>query len=175
VEIVISPKIRKILLITLAAALLIIGLLAFRSLFIPRPEEVTATGLPADAHTAVNAAKAFYTLDYSEDIDLWATRLCAYATEAGCRAIQDYFAPSVQAMEQKNQIQSGCTVEPVRLVADKGNIHIWQVTVSMDNPWPGLDAPAQDVYVEVEKVNGRWLMNRILFEQEIRRIITPTP
>jgi len=174
VQIVISPKVRKIILVTLVVALFIISILAIRPLIIPQTEEI-ATGLPADAQAAVNAATAFYTLDYTESGDLWATRLCAYATDAGCRAIQDFFAPAVQAMVQKNQIQSGCTVEPVRLVADKGDIHIWQVTVSMDNLWPGLDAPTQDVYVEVEKVNSRWLMNRILFEQEIRRIITPTP
>jgi hypothetical protein len=175
VQIVISPKVRKVILITLAAALLIIGLLALRPWFIPQLEEATATGLPADAQAAVNAAKAFYTLDYSEDIDLWATRLCAYSTDAGCRAVQDYFAPAVQAMVQENQVRSGCTVEPVRLIADKGDIHIWHVTVSMDNPWPGLDAPVQDVFVEVEKVGGRWLMNRILFEQETEQLITPTP
>jgi hypothetical protein len=174
VQIVISPKVRTIILIALAAVLLIIGILALRPLFIPRPEK-TVTGLPADAQTAVNAATAFYTLDYIESNDLWAARLCAYATEAGCRAIQDYFAPAVQMMVQENEIQSGCTVEPVRLVANKGDIHIWQVTVSMDNPWPGLDAPKQDVYVEVEKVGVRWLMNRILFKQEIEPLITPTP
>jgi hypothetical protein len=174
VQIVISPKVRTIILITLAAVLLIIGILALRPLFMPQPE-ITATGLPADAQAAVNAATAFYTLDYTESSDLWATRLCAYATEAGCRAIQDYFAPAVQAMVQENQIQSGCTVEPVRLVSDKGEIHIWQITVSMDNPWLGLDAPVQDVFVEVEKIGDRWLMNRILFEQEIEPLITPTP
>jgi hypothetical protein len=174
VQIVILPKVRTIILIALAAVLLIIGILALRPLFMPQPE-ITATGLPADAQAAVNAVTAFCTFDYTESSDLWATRVCAYASEAGCRAIQDYFAPAVQAMVQENAIQSGCTVEPVRLVADKGDVHIWQVAVSMDNPWPGLDAPVQDVFVEVEKVGVRWLMNRILFEQETEQLITPTP
>lgn len=173
-QIVISSTVKKIILITLAAALLFIGILALRPLFIPRPE-VSETGFPADAQAAVNAATAFYTLDYTEDSDLWAARLCTYTTEAGCLVIQNYFSPVVWAMVQKNQIQSGCTVEPVRLVADKGDIHIWQVIVSMDNPWPGLADPVQDVFVEIEKVSGRWLLNRILFEQEIERMITPTP
>jgi len=173
-QIAISPKVRKIILIILAAALLVIGILAFRPLFNPEPD-ISETTVSADAQAAVNAVTAFYTLDFTEGSDLWTARICVYATEAGCRAIQNYFAPVVNAMVQDNQVQSGCTVTPIRLISDKDDIHIWQMSVSMDNPWPSLDAPVQDVYIEVERVGNLWLMNRILFEQEVDQLITQEP
>ena len=46
---------------------------------------------------------AFYTLDYTADPDLWATRVCTLTTEAGCRAIQRLLCPAVEAMVQENQ------------------------------------------------------------------------
>jgi len=173
-QIAISPKVRKIILIILATALLAIGILALRPLFISQ-KETSETDSPADAQAAVSAVTAFYTLNYTEGNDLWTARVCAYGTEAGCRAIQNYFAPIVQAMVLDNQVQSGCIVTPIRLIADKGAIHIWQVSVSIDNPWSGLDAPVQDVYIEVEKVGNLWLMNRILFEQEVDQLINQEP
>jgi hypothetical protein len=78
-------------------------------------------------------------------------------------------------MFQENKVQTGCTVVLVRLVSDKGHLRVWQVSVSIINPWPGLEDPKQDAFVEVENVNGLWLMNRILFQQEVGNFLTPTP
>jgi hypothetical protein len=66
-------------------------------------------------------------------------------------------------------------VIPIRLVSENGNVHLWQVRVTLTHPWPGLDKPVQDVFVEVEKVKDSWLLNRILFQQEASQFITPTP
>ena len=80
----------------------------------------------------------------------------------------------VQVMMKKHQIQTSCTVEPIRLISDTNQNRVWQVHVSLDHPWPGLNASSQDVYVEVAAVSGKWLMNRILFDQEVQRLVTHT-
>jgi hypothetical protein len=173
-QIFIQPKAKKILIIFGAIAILGIAFFAVLPL-LHIPPTTTITGTSPDAQAAVDAVKAFYTLDFTEAPELWTTRICTLTTEAGCRAIRGFYAPAVQVMVQENQIQTGCNVTPVRLASEEGNIRIWQVIVSLDHPWPGLEQPVQDAFVEVEKVNGLWLMNRILFQQEVNDFITPTP
>lgn len=173
-QITFHPKAKKVLIILGAIAVLSTAIFAAWPL-LHKPLFTPAIGSFSDTQAAVDAVTAFYTLDYTANPDLWATRLCALTTEAGCRAIHAFFAPSVQAMVQKNQIQTGCTVVPVRLVSDKGHLRVWQVSVAIINPWPGLEDPKQDAFVEVENVDGLWLMNRILFQQEVGNFLTPTP
>ncbi len=140
-----------------------------------RGSTTLAAGAAPDAQAAMDAVEAFYTLDYTEDPDLWATRVCIHTTDAGCRAIRGFFAPAVAAMALENHVQTTCSVTPIRLVSETGNTRIWEMAIALQNPWPGLVSPVQDAYVEVEKVNDTWLMNRILFQQEIKRYFTPTP
>ena len=168
------PKAKKILIIL--GAIAVLGIVIFAALpFFHKHPVVPAQCTSPDAQAAIDAATAFYTLDYTADPDLWATRVCAHTTEAGCRAIRDFFAPTVEAMVMENQVQTTCTVTPVHLVSEDGSIRVWQVTVTINNPWPGLENPVQDAFVEVEELNGIWLMNRILFQQEINDYLTPTP
>jgi hypothetical protein len=173
-NIVIHPKARKALIIILILAVFAIVLLALHSVIFPRPL-VTESGLAPDAQAAVNAATAFYTLDYTVSPELWISNLCALSTTEGCDAIRGFFAPAVQDRVQSLQIQTGCTVQPIRLVEDDGDIRIWQVSVTLDHPWPGLETATQDVFVEVANIHGMWLTNRILFEQEIERSMNSTP
>jgi hypothetical protein len=174
VNIVIDPKTRKILITIMVIALLIIGVVSLRSLFVPHSQTRT-TSISLDAQAAVNAVTAFYTLDDTESPDAWVMRVCTFTTDAGCRATGNFYAPVVLAMVEKNHIQSDCTAVPVRLVTEDGDSHIWEISVTMNHPWQGLNTPRQDVFVEVEKVDGSWLMNRILFQQETGKFITPTP
>jgi hypothetical protein len=173
-QISIHPKAKKVLMLLGAIAIQSIAIFAVYPL-LGNSRSGGITGTPPDAQAAVDAATAFYTLDYTANPGLWASRVCALTTEAGCRAIQAFFAPSVQALVQENKVQTGCTVVPVRLVSDKGHLRVWQVSVAIINPWPGLEDPEQDAFVEVENVNGFWLMNRVLFNQEAGNILTPTP
>jgi len=167
------PEARKFLIAILVTGLLAIIFLSLRSAILTHPS-VSETGMAPDAQAAVNAVIAFYTLDYTASPELWISNVCAYATDQGCNAIRLFFAPTIQTQVQRNQIQTGCSVQPIRVVEDAGNIRIWQVSVTLDHPWADLKAPTQDVLVEVEKVHSGWLMNRILFEQEIERFLTPT-
>lgn len=173
-KIVFHPESRKILIAILITAVLAIVFLSLRSAIFPHPS-VSETSLAPDAQAAVNAVTAFYTLDYTASPELWISNVCTYATDKGCNAIRTFFAPTLQSQEQVFHIQTGCSVQPVRLVEDDGDIRIWQVNVTLDHPWDGLVAPSQDVFIEVAKEHdGRWLMNRILFNQEKERFTTPT-
>ena len=173
-KISIQPKAKKALIFFGAIVILVIVVLAIVPL-LHRDSAMPEGGTTPDAQAAVIAASAFYTLDDTVDPELWATHICAYSTEAGCRAIKNFFAPSVEAMVRKNRIQTGCVVTPLRLVSVRGNARIWLVSVTIITPWPDLKNPIQRVYVEVEKMNGIWLMNRILFQQEAIAYLTPTP
>ena len=128
-----------------------------------------------DALAAVEAVKAFYTLDYTESPQLWPARVCTHTTEKGCQAIQAFYAPSVRAAVEKYHIQTGCEVEPIQLVLDDGNQRIWKVQVTLTHPWSELTSPTQYAYVVMTKENGKWLMDRMLFDQEIAHLPTPTP
>jgi hypothetical protein len=173
-KIVFHPEVRKILIAILITAMLAIVFLSLRSAIFPHPS-VAETDLAPDAQAAVNAVTAFYTLDYTASPELWISNVCANTTENGCNAIRSFFAPTIQAQVQKYQVHTGCNVRPIRLVEDDGDIRIWQVSVTVDHPWAGLETVTQDIFVEVIKEHGEWLMNRILFDQEIERFMTPTP
>ncbi len=148
------------------------------SLFIPpylASRAQNDSEIPSDAMAAVNGVTAFYTLDYTEPPNLWSSRVCAYATKKGCEAIREFFAPSVQAAVDQYQVQTYAMVEPVQMMADFEDRRIWKLEVTMTNPWNEETVGTQDVYAEVEKEDGEWLLSRILFEQEVVRFLTPTP
>ena len=172
-KIIFHPEARKILIAILITALLAIILLSLRSVIFPQLS-VSKTGLAPDAQAAVDAVTAFYTLDYTSSPKLWISNVCAYATDKSCNAIRSFFAATIQTQVQDNQVHTGCNVRSFKLVEDDGDIRVWQVSVTLEHPWADLKAPTQDVFVEVAKVHGGWLMNRILFEQEIERFPTPT-
>ena len=172
-NIVIHPKARKALIIILILSVFSIVLLSLHSVIFPHPV-VTESSPAPDAQAAVNAASAFYTLDYTVSPELWISNVCALSTNEGCDAIRGFFAPAVQDRVQSLQIQTGCTVQPIRLVEDEGDIRTWQVSVTLDHPWSGLEKATQDVFVEVANNHGVWLMNRILFVQEVERSMNST-
>ena len=171
-HIVIHPKARRILIFLAIVIVISAAAFAIHNAFFPSTPVQTQT-VPPDQSAAVDGAIAFYTLDYTESADLWATRVCARSTEAGCEAIKNFYAQAVRATVEKYQVQSGCAVQALRLIADKGDIQVWEIEVTMNNPWEGLKTPTQDVYIEVANVDGQWLMNRILFDQE--KQLYPTP
>jgi hypothetical protein len=136
------------------------------------PTQVDPKSAP-DAQAAVKALIAFYTLDYTETVDQWQGRVCALTTQGGCQIIQAFFAPIVRKVVDANQVKTGCTVQAVRMVQDKGDSRTWLVEVTLDKPWPG-EKPTLEVYAEVARINGNWLLNSILFDQEAAaRFATP--
>jgi hypothetical protein len=126
-----------------------------------------------DAQAAVAALTAFYTLDYSEPVDQWQGRVCVLTTPDGCQLIKALFVPVVRQVVEANKVKTDCTVQALRLVEDKGDTRTWLLGVTLDSPWPG-EKPTTQVYAEVTQINGTWLLNRILFDQESAHFTTPT-
>jgi hypothetical protein len=125
-----------------------------------------------DAQVAVAALTAFYTLDYTEPVDQWQGRVCVLTTPDGCQLIKALFVPVVRKVVEVNKVKTDCTVQALRLVEDKGDTRTWLLEVTLDLPWPGENRTTQ-VYAEVTRINGTWLLNRILFDQETARFATP--
>jgi hypothetical protein len=128
------------------------------------PTQVDPKSAP-DAQAAAKALTAFYTLDYTEPVGQWQERVCALTTQGGCQIIQAFFALAVRKVVDANQIKTGCLVQAVRLVEDKGDTRTWLLEVTLDKPWAG-ETPTLQVYAEVAQANGNWLLNSILFDQE---------
>ncbi|MGD0879164.1 MAG: hypothetical protein ABSA01_13600 [Anaerolineales bacterium] len=186
-EIQISRRtINTIILLVVVIALVGAGFLLLRRdpallyRFVARVEGATPTPTqpalqPPDVKAAIAAVTAFYTLDYTEPVDQWQGRVCALTTPDGCQIIQAFFAPAVRQVVEDNQVKTGCTVQALWMVEDKGDTHTWLLEVTLYNPWPG-EKPTTQVYAEVARTNGTWLLNRILFDQEAAaRFGTPTP
>jgi hypothetical protein len=148
------------------------GMLAQLEVITPTSTQISQ---PPDAQAAVKALTAFYTMDYTVPEDQWQAGVCALSTPNGCQLIQSLFAPTVYQVVSANQVKTGCTVQAVRMVESNGATRIWQLQVTLINPWPGEKATTP-VYAEVDQANGTWLLNRILFDQEAARFAaTPTP
>lgn len=173
-DIVLNSKGLRNAALTLILALAgIAALLVMPLLLTPTPRNDSET--PADAMAAVNAVTAFYTLDYTEPPNLWPSRVCTYTTQKGCQAIREFFAPSVQAAVDEYRVQTYAMVEPVQVMADIEGRRIWKLEVTLTNPWSDETVGVQDIYAEVEREGGQWLLSRVLFEQEIAQFLTPTP
>jgi hypothetical protein len=197
-EIRVSRKtIHAIVFLIIVLALIGAGFLIVRrdparlSMIVARLEGITPTPIqitqPPDAQAAVKALIAFYTLYYTVPEAQWQAGVCALSTPNGCQLIQSLFAPTVRQVVEANQVKTGCTVQAVRMVEEStpqgqstpqgydGATRIWQLEVTLSNPWPGEKATTP-VYAEVAQANGTWLLNRILFDQEAARFAaTPTP
>ena len=121
---------------------------------------------------ATAALNAFYTLDYTESVEQWQGRVCTLTTKDGCQLIQKLFAPVVRQVVDANHVKTGCTVHAVHLAQDTGDTRTWLLEVALDNPWPD-ERPTIQVFAEVAQINGTWLLNRILFDQESAHFTTP--
>ena len=168
-QIVMHPKVKTFLLTLMAVLIVTIVALVVYNLFYS-VEGPKALVPPPDQEAAVEGVSAFYTFDYEESPDAWSKKVCARSTVKGCEIVKGYFAPQIREMVTKYRIKTGCDVNVVHLVEDKGDTKTWQMQVTLNNPWADLESASHTVYVEVSLEQGQWLMNRILFNQEIQRL-----
>jgi len=132
--------------------------------------EAALFDLPADAQAAGAGLVAFYTIDYQESPDAWAERVCAVSTEQGREIATNFFASAVAVNAAQHSIQTSATVIPVAMVDDLGEEgRIWQVRVSMTNPWDADSESTEDAFVHVVYDGSQWLYERTLFAQEAER------
>ena len=141
------PLIRKLAVITLilfaGAALAYIGYRALAPLFADAPSAANAP----DAAAAVEGVSAFYTLSSTEGIEGWTGRVCAVSTEAGCTLTKSFLAASMNALLQKG-VETTASAQPIKPVDGDETIRIWELTVTLDQPWAGFENP-QTVYATV--------------------------
>ena len=181
-EIQVSLKsLTKALLILLIAAVLFGAafLLARKFGLLPR-FAIASTETPfaysPDAQAAINGVTAFYTLDYTVPAEQWEAAVCKTMTPDGCRVFQALYAPVVRFVVEQNQVQTGCSVQALRLVEENGDgSRTWLLEVMLDAPWPGI-GPVMPIYAEVVSAgDNAWLLDHILLEEESARFQTPAP
>ena len=168
-DLVIHPKLGRIVIGAFLLLLIGTGLVLLWPRF-AAPQAMAEPTPGPDALAAVEAVKAFYSLDYTESPQLWSARVCTYTTEKGCQAIQAFYAPSVRAAVEKYQIQTGCDVETIQLILDDGNRRIWKVQVTLTHPWSELTSPTQYAYVVMTKENSKCLLDRMEQAELVARI-----
>jgi hypothetical protein len=181
-EIQVSLKsLTKVLFILLlAAALFGAAFLLAREFGLLPGSAIASTETPSayspDAQAAVNGVKAFYTLDYTVLAEQWEAAVCKTMTPDGCRVFQALYAPVVRLVVEQNQVQTGCSVQALRLVEENGDgSRTWLLEVMLDAPWPGV-GPVMPIYAEVVPAgDNAWLLDHILLEEESSRFQTPAP
>lgn len=153
-EITLNRKNIAIAAILLLLALAVMGAYA-SGLFSPRPP---ARNVSAD-EPAVQALRAIYNPDPSAGQRAWEESVCAGTTEQGCGLFRSLFAPSIWDAALAGKMPGG---EPAFAgVAEDLGVEgqIWAFTVG-----------AAPVYVHVQRdEDQRWLLARILFEEEARQ------
>ena len=142
-----------------------------------RDKQIPAAGqvISPDEQAAIAGVSAFYTIDYTEPENAWADRVCAVSTDEGCTVVKGYLAAAIRLTAEKYSVQTGCTVLPVELVENDeiNQLRIWKVQVTLANPWPGVEQThAVYVAVEYDSTLQKWLMQHILFKQEMEKYTT---
>jgi hypothetical protein len=158
-EIALSQKTMKRvgLALLLLAAVVVAALTLMRLL---APASASASG-PSDLEEpAILALRAIYQPDLGAGQQAWETRVCAGMTEQGCALFRSLYSPAIWAAAQSGANIPGepVFVEVAEDLGDEGQV------------WAFTDG-AVPVYVHVQRdaQSGRWLLARILFEEEARK------
>lgn len=125
---------------------------------------------------AVQSAQLFYTIDYREDPTEWVSSLCELSTDRGCEFItfsQSLFWDSF--LEQKVittiEILDSELIEIE--IPDCDTCELWKVEITPGETWTGLPTPengSQEVYIQLEKFDDNWLLDHILWDEEIQSL-----
>jgi hypothetical protein len=123
---------------------------------------------------ALNAVAAFYAPNLDRGYDAWLTQVCAGVSMDGCGLLRTMYGETVwKAFEGSGArfVQSQAMIlEDVEVLSNTH--HIWKlgVTVVSVNSQAERKINQLQTYVQVsfDKENGTWLLERILFDQEIK-------
>ncbi len=171
---------KALLILLLAAALFGAAFLLAREFGLFPRSAIASTEIPSasspDALAAINGVAAFYTLDYTVPAEQWEAAVCKTMTPDGCLVFQALYAPVVRLVVEQHQVQTGCSVQALRLVEENGDgSRTWLLEVMLDAPWPGI-GPVMPIYAEVVPAgDNAWLLDHILLEEESARFQTPAP
>jgi hypothetical protein len=123
---------------------------------------------------ALNAVSAFYAPNLDNGYDAWLTQVCAGMSESGCGLIRNMYGEVVwEAFVNSGArfVQSQAMIlEDVETL--NNDHHIWKlgVTVVSVDPQGEQKTNQLQTYAQVSynKESGTWLLERILFDQEIK-------
>jgi hypothetical protein len=136
---------------------------------------------PEASEVAEQGVSAFYTIDYSKGISAWVDQYCAVATDEGCRAFADVYAPTFWPAIEQNEITTGCKTNAVAMVDEfiEGSktpfeTQIWLVDVKLTHPFDAVSEGQMEVYAVLVRPGGEkaWTFERILFENETQQYQT---
>ncbi|MGD0613270.1 MAG: hypothetical protein ABSB41_17365 [Anaerolineales bacterium] len=143
--------------------------------------QMLSAPVPPDAQAAVQGVSTFYTIDFHETADQWASRLCKVLdSDTDCQASRVYLAPGVYSTAQKYSIQTSCSALPIRLVSDKvqdgREYRVWEMQATVSKVWPGMPSPAI-LYAEVvlDPASQKWAMTHVLLNDEVQTLQTAAP
>ena len=123
---------------------------------------------------ALNAVAAFYAPNLDGGYDAWLTQVCAGMSEDGCGLLRNMYGEVVwKAFEGSGVkfVQSQAMIlEDVETLSN--DHHIWKlgVTVLFVDPQGEQKTNQLQTYAQVSfnKENETWILERILFDQEIK-------
>jgi hypothetical protein len=123
---------------------------------------------------ALNAVAEFYAPNLGGGYDTWLAQVCAGMSEDGCGLLRNMYGEVVW----KTFAGSGAKfIQPQAMILEDVEVlsnehHIWKlgVTVVSVNPQSEQKVNQLQTYAQVSfnKESGTWLLERILFDQEIK-------
>jgi hypothetical protein len=136
--------------------------------FLPK-QEITGT------ESALNTVAAFYAPNLDGGYDAWLAQVCSGMSEDGCGLLRAMYGDAVWkafAGSGATFVQSQAMIlEDVETLSN--DHHIWKlgVTVISVNPQGEQKTNQLQTYAQVSfnKDSGTWLLERILFDQEIKQ------
>lgn len=91
----------------------------------------------------------------------WEARVCAGMSEKGCVVFKGMYAEAIWKSPQKGRTASAAFIEVAETFEDGSQV--WKTEITLD----GTILP---VYIHVvQNEEGKWLLNRVLFEQEAKK------
>jgi hypothetical protein len=123
---------------------------------------------------ALNAVATFYAPNLDGGYDTWLTQVCAGMSEDGCGLLRSMYGEVVwKAFEGSGArfIQSQAMIlEDVEVLSN--DHHIWKLSVTIVSVDPQAEQKINQLqtYAQVSfnKESGTWLLERMLFDQEIK-------
>jgi len=120
---------------------------------------------------ALQALVAFYSPDITREQLEWEDQVCAGMTESGCELFRKMYAPKVWTAAQAvavNAAGATATFSDSVETLDDGS-QVWQVNLTVSEV-------SEIIYIHVVRnESGKWLLNRVLFDQESAKYQRSSP
>jgi hypothetical protein len=160
-EITLSKK--KIISFAAIIVLVALGIFGYFTSRSGRANHVDASAAPSLNEPAFTAIGTIFSPDVSSGIDAWETRACANMTADGCTIFKNIYSSALWDAAQSGTLATGQSIAYVSVAENlKDGGQVWKLSTS--NP----ASPFMFVQVEKDPATQKWLLVRVLFDQEAR-------